>query len=81
VENGEKPRRCRAGRIGLQNLEAGGNSLPVDVLDTLFSQLHTNAPALGFADLPRNAVFPSAVGYGHHSSLTNRGVVVYVDLP
>jgi hypothetical protein len=69
------------GCTGLQVLDASRNQLPAAVLDLLLRQLDTNAPVMDYVDLSGNSERPTAVGYEHYSSLTNRGVTVYVDWP
>jgi len=69
------------GCTGLQVLDASRNQLPAAVLDVLLRQLDTNAPVVEYVDLSGNSERPTAVGYEHYSSLTNRGVTVYVDWP
>lgn len=70
-----------SGCVALQNLQAQNNQLSSAVLDTLLTELDNSCPDLVYVDLTVNAEFPSAVGFGHYSNLTNRGVTVYIDLP
>jgi hypothetical protein len=70
-----------SGCVALQNLQAQNNQLSSAELDTLLTELDNACPDLSYVDLTMNAEFPSAVGFSHYSSLTNRGVTIYVDWP
>jgi uncharacterized protein YjbI with pentapeptide repeats len=67
------------GCVGLQDLDASGNQLTSSVLNGLLSLLDASCPNLQSVNLTHNLELPSALGYNHYASLTNRGVTVYVD--
>jgi len=68
------------GCTGLQQVEAQYNYLPSPVVDGLLELLDASCPNLQFVNFTSNSI-PSAFGYSHYSSLTNRGVTVYLDGP
>ncbi len=63
---------------GLQHLEAQNNQLTAPALDDLLKFLDASCPNLQWVNLISNAA-PSDVGYFYYSSLTNKGVKVFVD--
>jgi hypothetical protein len=67
------------GCVGLQDLQAQNNQLSSTALDELLTVLDTSCPNLRVANLSQNPQPPSLIGYTHYSSLTNRGVTVYLD--
>lgn len=69
------------GCTGLQYLDARGNALPSEVLDTLLATLDAGAPALRQVDLTENAGMVSPGSFVHCTNLMNRGVNVLIDWP
>jgi len=69
------------GCVGLQDLDAHNNQLGTAALDTLLVELATSAMSLQSVNLSQNAELPSVIGVAAYSVLTNRGVVVQLDLP
>ena len=69
------------GCAGLQLVDLHNNRLPSEILDNLLAFLDTSAPVVTNVNLTGNAAAPSAIGYNHYVSLTNRGVTVLMDWP
>src|SRR5262249_49849443 len=81
AENNNFTNLILTGCTGLLEVRAQNNLLPSAVLDAILAFLDMSAPNVSFVDLSQNAGFPSATGYSHYSSLTNRGVAVNLDFP
>jgi Leucine-rich repeat (LRR) protein len=69
------------GCAGLKFVDLHDNRLPAEILDDLLAFLDASAPGVTNVNLTGNAGAPSAIGYDHYVSLTNRGVTVLVDWP
>jgi hypothetical protein len=65
----------------MQDLQLQINKLNSAGLDGILTALDTSATNLLSVNLLSNAQFPSAVGYAHYSSLTNKHVSVFLDFP
>jgi len=67
------------GCSSLQYLDLHDNRLTTKTIDDLLAFLDISGPGLLYVDLTANAGFASPAGYSHYTTLTNRGVTVYVD--